>query len=300
MYSQIAANKRKTVFLMIFFVVIVSMIGSAFAYYYQSSAMAVAIFIGAAIYALVGYKTSAKVALTMSGAKPITKSDNERLYKLVENLAITDGVPTPKIYIIEDETPNAFATGTDPNNSHIAFTTGILNILDESELQGVAAHELSHIKNYDIRVMSVVMVLVMVIALMSDIFSRSLWFGGRDRDDNNSGNGMLMILAIVSIILAPLVASLVKLAISRQREYLADASGVMLTRYPEGLASALKKIGEYSRPMRKVNSATAHLFIDNPMSGKDKSDSLKFSSLFDTHPPIDKRVARILDSGKGE
>jgi len=291
MYSQIAANKRKTWLLIFVFVLIAVLIAYIAGLYFSDWTITIGVIIGSIIYAIVGYFSSAGVALALSGAKPITKQDNPRVYRIVENLSIAAGMPMPKVYIIDDPAPNAFATGRNPQNSHVAFTSGILDLLSDTELEGVAAHELSHVQNYDIRVMSTVMVLVVVIGLLSDIFLRMMWFGGRDRE-NNSG-GIVAILGIIALILAPLVASLVKLAISRKREFLADASGALLTRYPDGLASALDKIGRYSKPMQHTHSSTAHLFLDNPMDSAKEEESLSFAGLFSTHPPIKERIARL-------
>ena len=276
------------------------MLGTAYfaGLYYGDFTITIAVTIGALLYALIGYFSSAKVALSLSGAKPISKKDNPRVYRMVENLSITAGMPMPKVYIVPDPAPNAFATGRDPEHSHIAFTAGILELLDDQELEGVAAHELSHVQNYDIRVMSTVMVLVVVIGLISDIFLRMMWFGGGRRNNNdNGGGGIMALLGIVALILAPIVAALIKMAISRKREYLADASGVLMTRYPDGLASALAKIGAHSKPMKRANSSTAHLFLDNPLEGKDKAHSRSFSGLFSTHPPMKDRIQRLQKMG---
>jgi heat shock protein HtpX len=237
----------------------------------------------------------------MSGAHEIKKTDNPELWNLVENLAITAGLPMPKVYIIQDPVPNAFATGRDPEHASVAVTTGLMERLDKNELQGVVAHEMSHVGNYDIRLMMIVAILVSVIALISDIFIRSRWLSfGRSRDDNNGGGnlqGILMIVALVAAILAPFIAMIIQLAISRKREFLADASGALLTRYPEGLASALEKISVYSAPMQKVSSATEHLFIANPLGeGKKVKKQSYFAKLFSTHPPIEERVKALRGS----
>ena len=295
MYSQIAANKRKTWFLLFIFILIAIGLAYFVGFYYQNFTITIGVIIGSLIYAIIGYFSSAKIALSLSGAKPIEKKDNPLVYRTVENLSIAAGMPMPKVYIIDDKAPNAFATGRDPNNSHIAFTTGILDLLDDSELEGVAAHELSHVQNYDIRVMSTVMVLVVVIGLISDIFLRVTLFGGRDRDNN--GGGILAILGIVALVITPIIATIIKLAISRKREYLADASGALMTRYPDGLANALDKIGRYSKPMDKAHSSTAHLFLDNPMESAKNEESLSFAGLFSTHPPMKDRIARLKNMG---
>ncbi len=232
---------------------------------------------------------SDKIVLATSGAEPIEKKDNPELYRIVENLCIGDGLPMPKIYIINDPSPNAFATGRDPNHATVCVTSGLLNIMTKAELEGVIAHELSHVKNFDIRLMAVVAVLVGFVAIMADLFMRNLWFSGRDRDNNNSqAQAVFLIIGIILAILSPIAATLIQLAISRKREFLADASGAYLTRYPEGLASALEKLAKDTTPLRSASNATAHLFIENPFQGK--SAKTWFASLFDTHPPIEERI----------
>jgi heat shock protein HtpX len=286
-YNNISSNKQRTAVLLLTFLLVIISLGWVFSRAYNAPIilyLAVAISLAQA---LVGYYSGDKVALTLSGAREINKSDNPELFRTVENLAITAGLPMPRLYIINDASPNAFATGRDPQHSSIAVTTGLLEILDKSELEGVLAHELSHIGNYDIRLMTLVVVLVSVIALLSDIFLRVNYIFGRS-NDRNSGN-FSFILAVVAAILAPIVATLIQLAISRKREFLADASGVMLTRYPDGLASALNKISAYGRPMRRVSSATSHLFISNP-KGKTKSF---LANLFSTHPPVEERIKAL-------
>lgn len=237
----------------------------------------------------VSYFWSDKIVLGISGAKPIEKKDNPEVYRLVENLCIAGGLPLPKIYTIDDSAPNAFATGRDPKHAAIAFTTGILQKLNKQELEGVAAHELSHVGNRDTLVMTVVSVLVGTIALLSDFFLRSMWFGGRDRD--SKGNGIFMVIAIVAAILAPIVAMLIQMAVSRRRELLADASGVLLTRYPQGLADALVKISSDREPLEVANRGTAHLYIINPLKGKAAIGW--FAGLFNTHPPIEARIKAL-------
>jgi heat shock protein HtpX len=235
----------------------------------------------------ISYFQGDKIALWSTGAKPIAKEDNAYVYRMVENLAITNGVPTPKIYIIEDSAINAFSTGRKPELSSIAVTRGAIEKLTNEELEGVLAHELSHVKNYDIRFMTLVAVLVGSIAILSNIFLRSQWLPRRnDREGGNIG-AIFMIVGIVLAILSPIIAELIKLAISRRREYLADASGALLTRYPEGLARALEKIAAQNMPMKGASQATAHLFIANPFSGQ------KLSSLFATHPPAKERIKRL-------
>lgn len=246
----------------------------------------------AGIMNFVSYYWSDKIVLGISKAKPIQKKDNPTLYRLVENLCIAAGLPLPKIYIIEDSAPNAFATGRSPKHAAIAFTSGILTKLNKLELEGVTAHELSHVGNRDTLLMSVVSVLVGTIALLSDWLLRMMWFGGRRSNDRDSqANAIFTIVAIIAAILAPLVATLIQLAVSRRREFLADSSGVLLTRYPEGLASALLKISADREPLEVANRGTAHLYIVNPLKGRQALGW--FANLFNTHPPIEERI-RIL------
>ena len=286
MYSQIDANKRKSVILIMVFITIILVLGWFMAeglrYGYE---MLVFVAVFAVLMSLGGYYAGDKVALSSSGAKgPIKKSDNQYVYRMVENLCIASGVQMPKIYIINDSAPNAFACGRDPEHASIALTTGIIERLENEELEGVIAHELSHIKNFDIRLMTIVVVLVGIISILVNWFYRISFFG-RNRDDR--AGGVLAIIGIIAIILSPIIAELIKLAISRKREFLADASGALLTRYPEGLASALLKISAYSAPMKSANSGTAHLFIANPFGKKN------ISKLFSTHPPIEERVKAL-------
>jgi heat shock protein HtpX len=251
------------------------------------------IFIGSIIYSFISYFFSDKMVLATSGAKEIRKLDHPALFTTIENLTIGEGMPMPKVYIMQDASPNAFATGRDPKHAAVAVTTGILERLNKSELEGVLAHELSHIKNYDTRLLAITAVLVGFISLITDMFMRHLWFGGMRDDRNSRANGIFLIIAIILAILAPIVASLIQLAISRRREFLADASGALLTRYPEGLASALEKISSDPRPLQSATSATAHLFIVNPLKGKGFSGWI--TGIFSTHPPIAERV-KILRS----
>lgn len=291
MYSQIDSNKRKTTLLItIFLVFIIGLgwfLGVYMGYGYEITILAVMI---SFLMTLISYYSGDKVALASTGAKAIQKEDNPYVYRMVENLAITAGIPTPKVYIIDSPALNAFATGRDPEHASIALTTGIISALENQELEGVIAHEMSHIKNYDIRVMMIVVVLVGSISLLSNIFFRARLFGGK-RDSNNNGGGqigaIIMLVGVVLLILSPLIAELIKLAISRKREYLADASGAMLTRYPEGLAKALEKISQSNTPLKTASAATAHLFISNPL----KKQSL--TALFSTHPPIEDRIKKL-------
>jgi heat shock protein HtpX len=294
MYNQIAANKRKTWLLIILVVGLIVGLSALYGYL-QGIDPTSTIIIGtmiASVHALISYFLSDKIALATSGAKAIKKSDSPDLWNMVENLCIASGQPVPAIYIINDESPNAFATGRDPEHASIAFTTGILRILDKQELEGVTAHELSHVKNYDIRVMTVVVVLVGAVMLLADIMLRTMYFGRRD--ERGGSTAVFALIGIALAILSPLFAQLIQLAVSRSREYLADASGAMLTRYPEGLAQALEKISLAARPMKNANHATAHLFIANPF-GPGKGLGLK--NLFSTHPPMEERIKRLREMG---
>lgn len=285
MYSGIAANKRKTVLIMMIFLLILAGIGYAVELYTGNFLSFVIIFGIALIWSIISYFTAAKIALGLNGAKQIIKNDNVRLWRIVENLSITDGLPMPKVYIIDDPAPNAFATGRDPDHASVAVTSGLLKIMSDTELESVLAHEMGHVKNYDIRVMLIVFACVTIIGVISDILLRMFWFGGNERESNAGGIGM--ILVIVLAILSPIIAMLVQLAVSRQREYLADATSAMTTRYPEGLISALSKIGQTGSATRRQSSATAHLFFANPLKRQ------SFSKLLSTHPPIQDRIARL-------
>jgi len=289
MYSQIAANKRKTVIVLLVFLAFVAAIDWLFkAFVGGSPSLFYGVLIGSLVYAVITYYAGSRMALAVNGAHEIQKSDNPRLWRIIENLAITDGLPMPKVYIMDDPAPNAFATGRDPNHSAVCATTGILDIMTDSELQGVFAHEMGHVKNYDIRVSMIAFALTAVISLIADIILRMTWFRNDDRESNNQA---VFILAIVAAILAPLIATLIQLAVSRNREYLADATGALTTRYPEGLASALEKIKQTGRPLKKQNTATAHLFFTNPLKGH------SLANLFSTHPPIDERIRRLREMG---
>ncbi len=270
---------------MVLFMAIIAGLGWVFSEVYGSTGIFWGVFIGAGVYTLIQYFAADKIALAVNGAKQIEKKDNPLLYNTVENLAITNGMPMPKVYIMDDPAPNAFATGRDPEHAVVAATTGLLQIMDKPELEGVIAHELGHVKNYDIRVMMVVFGLVSAIGLLADIFMRMIWF--RDRRDNQ--NSIVLLIGIVAAVIAPIVAVIVQLAVSRQREYLADATGAMTTRHPEGLASALEKLKTVSTATKRQNSSTAHLFFANPL----KKGGL--SGLFSTHPPLEDRIARLRD-----
>lgn len=290
MYSAIAANKRNTFLIMIVFIVIVAGLGWLAGVLYNNNFYITAFAVGgAALYALVQYFIADRIALGVNGAEPITKQDNPRLWRIVENLSIATGSPMPKVYVMNDPAPNAFATGRDPQHASVAATTGLMEIMTDSELEAVMAHEMGHVRNYDIRVMMIVFGLVSAIGLIADMLLRAFWFNS----NNRSQNPALIILVIVAAIVAPLAAMLVQFAVSRQREYLADATGAMTTRYPEGLASALEKIGQYGSAMKRQNSSTAHLFFANPLSGN------TISKLFSTHPPVEERVKRLREMGSG-
>lgn len=287
MYSQIAANKRKTIGIMLLFIVIFAAVGYAYSLYTGNYASVAVIAGFALIYSLVSYFVSARVALAINGAKLITKKDNPRLYRTVENLAITAGLPMPKVYIMQDAALNAFATGHSPKDASVAVTSGLLEKLSDTELEAVMAHELGHVQNYDIRLMIVVFACVSIIGLVSDFLLRLVWWGG----DEEGASPVAMAVALILALLAPLVAVLIQLAVSRRREYLADASGTLLTRYPEGLVSALEKIAASGSVMKRQNSSTAHLFFANPLKGK------QLARLFSTHPPIEDRIARLQQMG---
>ena len=284
MYKAIAANKRNTVIIMAAFVGIVTAIGWAISYANGSPWVTPWVLAGALLYALIQYYAAGKLAVAMTGAQEIQKRDNPRLWRMVENLAITTGMPMPKVYVIDDPAPNAFATGRNPENAIVAATTGIMEIMNDRELTAVMAHEMGHVKNYDIRVSMIAFGLASAIGILSDIALRMLWFGGNNRQGTNP---IIMLVGIAVIILAPIVAMLVQAAVSRQREYLADATGALTTRDPDALADALAKLQQYGRPMQRQNTATAHLFFSNPL----KSGFV--GNLFSTHPPLEDRIARL-------
>ena len=288
MYSQIAANKRRTILMIAVFMLFIVGLSLLFGTVYGSSLTYIILTVGI-VYAVFGYFAGSRTALAVNGATEITKKDNPRLWRIIENLSIADGLPMPRVYIINDPAPNAFATGRDPNHSAVCATSGLLEIMDDNELQGVFAHELGHVKNYDIRVSMVVFALVAVIAVMADVILRFTWFGvGNSRRNNEGQNGQLIFLVgIIAAIVAPIIAMLIQLAVSRRREYLADATGALTTRYPQGLESALSKIEARGSVLKKQNTATAHFFFASPL----KNHSLL--NLFSTHPPIDERIKRL-------
>lgn len=283
MYKQIAANKRNTVLVIIAFVALISLIGGIFAYWMEDWRVAVWVFIISIVYALIQYMIADKLTVSMTGAVKIEKKDNPRLYNIVENLSITTGLPMPAVYIINDPAPNAFATGRDPDHSLVAATTGLLDIMNDKELTAVMAHEMSHIKNYDIRVSLIVFGLVCVVGLISDLGFRIALRSDRDNDRSP----VALIIIAISSILAPIIASVAQFAVSREREYLADMSAAHITRYPEGMISALKKLETHGRPMNSQNSAAEAMYINNPL----KKGSIAY--LFSTHPPLEKRIERL-------
>ena len=291
LYTHQGANIRKTWLLMTVFLLVVIGFGYLASYLLGD----VSILYIAVIFAIVmnvgSYWFSDKLVIKMTGAQPVTMATHPMLWNTVENLSITAGLPMPKVYVVNDPAPNAFATGRDPEHAAVAATSGLLSILSQTELEGVMAHELSHIGNRDMLVSTVAVVLAGFVAILADFFMRAMVFGGGDRD--NKAGIIFLVLGIVGIILAPLAAQMIQMAISRKREYLADASGALLTRYPEGLASALEKISMYSQPMQRANTATAHLFIADPFGNNHGTLRQKISNLFQTHPPASDRI-RIL------
>ena len=288
MYRAIAKNKRNTVFIILFFLAIIGGLGWLAAWVYQNLTIVIVTIVIATAYALFQYFTADRQAIAMSGAIQLrSTSDHPRLWRTVENLSIATGSPMPKVYIISDPAPNAFATGRDPEHAVVAATTGLLEIMDDAELEGVMAHELGHVRNYDIRLSMIVFGLVVAIGFISDMFLRMTFFGGR----NNNQNPVMLVVGLVAMLIAPLVASLVQLAVSRQREYLADATGAMTTRHPDALARALEKLEAYGRPMRRQNSSMAHLWIADPLRPG------VMDRLFATHPPIADRVRRLEQMG---
>jgi heat shock protein HtpX len=286
MYSEIAANKRRTVYIMFIFMVFVGglawLLGQS-----QGNGVMYGVLAGGVIYAIIMYYSGSRLALAVNGAQEIQKKDNPRLWRIVENLSITDGLPMPRVFIVDDPAPNAFATGRNPKKAAVCATSGLLQIMDDNELRGVFAHELGHVKNYDMRVNMVAFALGAVVSIIADFILRLTWFRGEDRDNNQ----IVLVLAIVAAVMAPIVATLIQLAVSRKREYLADATGALTTRYPDELISALEKIKQYGKPLRVQNTATAHFFFANPLRGHN------ITNLFSTHPPIDERIKRLREMG---
>lgn len=292
-YSVISSNVRKTWMIMILFVLFISTLGFIYGKAFANAGFLYAgvTFLLALVLSIGSYYFSDQLVLTITNAKRIYFDDNPQLFRIVENLSLGSGIPMPKIYIVEDNSPNAFATGRDPKHAAVGVTSGLLQLLNKVELEGVIAHELSHIKNYDIRLMTVVAVLVGFVALLADIFTRHIWYYKEEK--NRGGSALFVLIGIIFAVISPLIATLFQLAISRKREFLADASGALLTRYPEGLANALEKIARNKSTLKSATNATAHLFLVNPF--RDKKIAHWFSSLFNTHPPIEERI-KILRS----
>ncbi|MBX6334805.1 M48 family metallopeptidase [Candidatus Saccharibacteria bacterium] len=288
MYSEIAANKRKTWLIIAIFIAIIGALGWIVSNIYGNPSFLYLAFIVGGVYALIQYFLAAKIATAMNGAREVTKKEEPRLYRIVENLAISTGMPMPKVYVIEDPALNAFATGRDPKHAVVAATRGLLNVMDDDELEAVMAHEMGHVKNYDIRVMMIVFGLVSAIGFIADIIMHMFWF---NNNDNRPSHPLFIVLGILAAILAPIVATLVQLAVSRRREYLADSTGALITRYPEGLARALEKIRDHGSATMRQNTATAHLFFANPLKGQ------SLAKLFSTHPPIEDRIKRLRKMG---
>ena len=292
MYSAIAANKRNTWFILFFFLLLVAGLGYIADLFVAGDGTGVVFFgvlIGALIYVAIQYYSAGSQALAMAGAQQITKQDNPRLYRIVENLAITTGLPMPKVYLVNDPAPNAFATGRDPEHAAVAATTGLLELMNDSELEGVMAHEMAHVKNFDIRVTTIVFGLVVVVGLVADVLARMAFFGGMRRN-GGGGNPLILVVGLAAMILAPLLAAMIQAAVSRQREYLADATGALTTRHPEALASALQKLGQYGRPLKKQQASMAHLWMADPIQPG------VIDRMFQTHPPIPDRVKRLLEN----
>ena len=292
-YTEISSNKIKTDLFIAIFIAFIIALGFAFDYAYNAPGILVFAILFSVASALFSYYFSDSITLSMSHAQPVERKDNPVLYNIVDNLAVTAGLPTPKIYIINDPAMNAFATGRDPKHAVVCVTAGLLQSMNKQELEGVLAHELSHIGNYDIRLSTIVVVLAGTVTLLADWFLRFSFFGGRRKNNNDSNSIIFLIIGLLLAILSPIAATIIQLAISRKREYLADASGALLTRYPEGLASALEKIQKESIPMADTSKATAHLYIANPLQGADGKSKSLFAGLFDTHPPIEERIKRL-------
>ena len=286
MYSAIEKNKRNTVLIMVLFVILVGVIGLAISYYFAGDfSMTTIIVVMAAVYAVLQYFVANNLAVAMTGAREIKKSEYVELWRVVENISITSGMPMPKVYVIDDPSPNAFAAGRNPKHAIVGVTTGLLEVMDKRELEAVMSHEMSHVQNYDIRVSMITFGLVSAIGVLADLALRMMFYGGDDRDRNS--NPIVLVIGLVVIILAPIFATIIQLAISRQREYLADASGVMMTRDTEGLVSALEKLKSHGKPMKQQSTSTANLFLSNPLRPS------FFSRMFSSHPPLEDRIARL-------
>ncbi|UOR02723.1 M48 family metalloprotease [Leucobacter allii] len=287
MYRAIRRNKLNSVLIILLFLGIVGGLGWLAATIYRSPGIVITVVAVSIGYAVFQYFMAGRQAISMSGAQRITEADHPRLYRIVENLAITTGTPMPEVYLVHDPAPNAFATGRDPEHAMVAATTGLLEIMTDAELEGVMAHELGHVRNYDIRVSMIVYGLVVAVGMIADVLVRMAFFGR----SNNNANPIVMIFGLVAMLVAPLVATMVQLAVSRQREYLADATGALTTRHPEALASALHKLSTYGQPLQKQQSSMAHLWIADPLKPG------MVQRLFATHPPIPDRIRRLLDMG---
>lgn len=292
LYTQQDKNIRKTYFLMAMFLTLVIAVGYGAAWYLETPALVYVAVVFALLMNVWAYWNSDKMVLRMTGAKPIQLEDDRELFNIVENLAITAGLPMPKVYVVNDPAPNAFATGRNPEHAVVAVTTGLRSILNRAELEGVVAHEMAHIGNRDMLVMTVAVVLAGFIAILSDFFTRAIYFGGSNNRDKSP---LVLAFVLVGIVLAPVAAQLIRLSVSRKREYLADATGALLTRYPEGLASALEKISSWRGPMMSASHATAHLFIDDPFDGPHQKGGMArfITNLYATHPPVEDRIARL-------
>lgn len=288
MYAAIAANKRNTILIILGFVGLLSGLSLWYGNVSGNGSSAIIIIGFVGLYTLFQYFMAGRIAAYISGGSPIEKSDNPNLWNVIENLCIAEGMPMPKVYVIDDPAPNAFAAGRDPEHAVVAVTTGLLDLMDENELTGVMAHELSHVKNYDIRVSTIVFGLVSAVALIADIALRVAFYGDSRR---RSSAGPLVLIGLVAWLIAWLIGPIVSAAVSRQREYLADASAAEITRFPEGLASALNKLRDNGMPMRKINRSMSHLFLNDPVEPR------KVARLWDTHPPLDARIERLLSKG---
>jgi heat shock protein HtpX len=292
LYTHQDSNIRKTWLLMTVFLVLIIGVGWAFSAVYNAPEILIFAVVFSVVMNIGSYWWSDTIVIKLTGARPITRDSFSELWNIVENLSITAGLPMPKVYVMNEAVPNAYATGRNPEHAAVAVTTGLLQILEKNELEGVIAHELAHIGNRDILLSTVVVVLAGLIALLSDFFFRMSFFGGRDSD--NKAGAIALVIGIVFAILAPIAATLIRLAVSRKREFLADASGALLTRYPEGLASALEKISAHSGKMKKASNATAHLFIANPFGHENKGTKTSFfAKIFMTHPPIEERIKAL-------
>lgn len=296
-YTEVSKNKAYSVLLIFVFLIVIIGLGFFASQIYNTPGILLIAVVFSSVSALISYYFSDRITLAMSGAQQIDLKSQPQLYRIVENLSITAGLPLPRIYIIEDTAINAFATGRNPKNAVVCVTTGCLQRLNQTELEGVLAHELSHIGNYDIRFMTLVVVLVGIITLLADWLLRLSFFGGDD-NDNRGSNPIFLIVGLILVILSPIIAMLIQLAVSRKREFLADASGALLTRYPEGLAAALEKIAADKEPLEAANKATAHLYIANPLKDHEGDSQGWFASLFNTHPPVEERIKRLREMGQ--